>query len=269
MQCPYCITEISDTAIACPNCARDLFLFVPILQKISTLETRLQELSKLENLANRVDALENRIETGQWHQPDLDTMTTEAGGCSPRQKFIEWGHFWLTPLLLLLLSHFLITVVYDLNTLYLRVISLLIPVPFAFLLMVKRRSFLAWAAAAFAMGGIASLGMSSITSIIDQTPIMPHSPRDWREFFEYSASIGFAYVTGMILGNMLRQRKEVAERNTSNLTIKLATLLSSGTQSAEKLHATIQKLRDLSSSLTIAATSATAAYAGLKGFLDN
>jgi hypothetical protein len=30
MRCPYCISEIDDAALACPHCARDLYLFKPL-----------------------------------------------------------------------------------------------------------------------------------------------------------------------------------------------------------------------------------------------
>ena len=38
MRCPYCISEIDDLALACPHCARDLYLFKPLLEKITQLE---------------------------------------------------------------------------------------------------------------------------------------------------------------------------------------------------------------------------------------
>jgi hypothetical protein len=132
-----------------------------------------------------------------------------------------------------------------------------------------RRHFGSWSAAAFALGAVAAWGMSAVVAAVDGTPVMPQDAREWREFIEYAASMGLAYLSGMILGAHLRNRREHAERQANELTVHLAKLITSGSQSAEKLSATIGKLRELSNSLTVAATSAAAAYAGLKGFIDN
>lgn len=250
MQCPYCTSEISDAALACPRCTRDLYLFKPLLQRIAALETRVQDLE-----AQRATA--------------APAQRAEAAPAQAADGPADWVRYWLAPLLLLLLAHALITIVYDLQTLYLRLASLLIPLPFAFLLMRRRRVFGAWSAAGFALGGVAALGMSAAVAFVDQTPVLPQNLRDWREFIEYAASMGLAYLSGMILGDRLRARREAALREAGALTVQLAKLISSGTQSAEKLNATIGKLREFSNSLTLAATSAAAAYAGLKGIIDN
>lgn len=261
MQCPYCTSEISDNALACPFCARDLYLFKPLLQKITALEAQVEALLPLKALSERVARLE-----GSGGLPAECNARSEP---TPRSGYVIWATYWLAPLLILLLAHFMITVAYDLNTIYLRITSLLIPFTFAFYLMRERRHFGRWFAAAFALGGVAAWGMSAVIALVDQMSVMPQDAREWREFIEYAASMGLAYLSGMILGAHLRNRKEQAERQANELTVKLARLINSGSQNAEKLNATIGKLRELSNSLTVAVTSAAAAYAGLKGFIDN
>lgn len=251
MRCPYCTSEISDQALACPHCAHDLYLFKPLLQQIATLEARVAELEKAQEL--RAQAA-----------PDAEAAPESA----PSSGFAVWAAYWLAPLLLLLLAHFTITVAYDLKTVYLRIVSLLIPFPFALVLMRGRRSLPAWSAAAAALGIAAAWGMSAVIAQVDRTPILPQDAREWREFVEYAASMGLAYLAGLLLGAHLRKRREHAERQAGELTVQLAKLITSGSQSAEKLNATISKLRELSNSLTVAATSAAAAYAGLRGFID-
>lgn len=253
MQCPYCTTEISDNALACPHCAHDLYLFKPLLRKIEALEARVAELEKVPQL-NAATAQADPFEP--------------AAAPAPSTTLAVWATYWLAPLLILLLAHFTITVAYDLKTVYLRIASLLIPFPFAFYLMRARRHFGSWSAAAFALGAVAAWGMSAVIALVDGIPVLPQDAREWREFIEYAASMGLAYLAGMILGAHMRTRKENAERQAGELTIQLARLITSGSQSAEKLNATIGKLRELSNSLTVAATSAAAAYAGLKGFID-
>lgn len=253
MKCPYCTSEISDDALACPHCTRDLYLFKPLLARIEALEATVVELEqRLQSAAPPVPVAE----------PEPDA--------TPQELRLQGILFWLAPLLLLLVAHALVTVVYDLNTLVLRVVSLAIPLPFG--LMLTRngpRRLGAWLFAAFAMAAFAVLGMSTLTAWIDHTAILPQDKREWKEFVEYAASVGFSFVTGMVIGRMLWRRRQ-AERQAllaSELVLKLARMVATGQQSAEKLSATVKKINDLRNSLAIAATSATSAYMGLKGFL--
>jgi hypothetical protein len=170
----------------------------------------------------------------------------------------------------LLVLHLLITVVYDLNTLYLRIVSLLIPLPFGWLLMHRhRRHFGLWTVAAFVMATLAVLGMSSITHLVDYTPILPQDRREWKEFIEYAASIGLSLVTGLLLGRMLWNRREQTRQpsQAQGLALRLVKLASQGQQSADKVQNSVKKLNELGNSLAVAGTTAASIYTGLQGFL--
>jgi hypothetical protein len=173
------------------------------------------------------------------------------------------------PTALLLAAHGLITVVYDLNNLYLRLVSLFIPLPFGFLLMLRgRHAFGASLFAAFCMALLAVLGMSGLTALVDQTPLLPQNMREWREFVEYAASVGLSYVTGMVLGEMLRHRIEsTRDQAVRSLALKLARMITSGQKNAEKCEAMAKKLNDLGGSLTAAATTAASVYMGMQGVI--
>ena len=259
MKCPYCTSEISDAALACPHCAHDLYLLKPLLERIAALEAQLKERDGAAAPAGAV------AETDVGVAGEAPAQAEQSGAARPGDWILLWG----TPLALLLAAHGLITVVYDLNNLYLRLVSLFIPLPFGFLLMLRgRHAFGASLFAAFCMELLAVLGMSGLTALVDQTPLLPQNMREWREFVEYAASVGLSYVTGMVLGEMLRHRIEsTRDQAVRSLALKLARMITSGQKNAEKVEAMAKKLNDLGGSLTAAATTAASVYMGMQGVI--
>lgn len=256
MKCPYCTSEIADAALACPHCTRDLYLIKPLQEKVAALEKRLQELEA--GAAGPAAAV-----PAAAPEPAAEPPLTAAQ--SAAELLLLWG----LPLALLLLAHILITVVYDANTLWLRVVSLLIPLPFGLALMGRRwRHFGLWSAAAFAMAACAVLGMSWITGLVDHTPVLPQDKREWKEFIEYAASVGFSFMTGMVFGRMRWQRRQAALdiEKARGLVVKIARMVVTGQESAEKIQGTVKKLNELGGSLAAAGTTVAAAYTGLQGF---
>lgn len=259
MLCPYCVSEISSEALACPHCTRDLYLFKPLLARIGELE-------------EKVSLLDARLSEVQHSAaepaPVLEAVAEPAAPRRPAEAFF----LCLMPLLLLLLAHALITVTYDLNTLYLRLVSLLIPLPFGLLLMARQQRHLGWwAAAAFLMAALAVFGMSGITHLVDHTPVLPQDRREWKEFIEYAASVGFSMMTGMLIGRMIWQHRELSRQaaQVKNIAGTLAHLITNGQQSAEKIQSNVKKLHDLGNSLAAAGTTAASVFTGLKGFLGD
>jgi len=264
MKCPYCISDISDEALACPHCAHVLYLFKPLLAKIESLEAALSAQSQVAALEQRVLELEAKLSASQ--------LVQEAAAATPAAAAREFLLLWVMPLLLLLAAHATITIVYDLNVIWLRVVSLLIPLPFGLVLMNRHwRRFGAWSAAAFGMAALAVLGMSWVTHLVDSAPVLPQDTREWKEFIEYAASVGFSYMTGMVIGRMLWRRRKAAwqTERAKGLVLKLAQALTTGKANADRIHSTVKKIHDIRNSLTIAATTAASAYTGLHGVIGS
>ncbi len=124
------------------------------------------------------------------------------------------GTFWARhnaiyaacPIVLLVAAHLLITVIFDISPLYLRIMSLIIPLPFGFSLLWLSHHGIRWALADGIVVGVLSVaGMLAIVAYTDNLPIWPDNARDWRETLEYAVSIALAYVTGTVLALLIRR----------------------------------------------------------------
>jgi hypothetical protein len=255
MQCPYCIGDIDDAAQVCRHCRRDLHMVLALQSRIAELEQQVTELTQ--HALPLTDASADEPPAYPVLPPDPAQLV--------RRAVILLG----LPLLLLLGAHALIVLIYDANTLWLRIVSLLIPLPFGLALANRGTpGFGRWVALAFVMALAAVLGMSWATGLVDHTPVLPQDRRELREFVEYAASIGLSFIAGLLIGNALYKRRTEALRaeKMRGVALKLARLLSTGQESAEKLQTTVKKLKDISNSLSVAGTAATSAYMGLKEF---
>lgn len=261
MQCPYCTSNINDAALVCAVCTRDLYLFKPLLEKIAALE----------KTSAAAPALEARITALESELAELRAApTATAPIVSTARSFVTSTLIaLLVPMLLLLAAHFAIVIMYDLKPLYLRIASLLIPLPFGFALFVWHpRRFWTAAAAALVIATVTVLGMSAITSANDHTPVLPQDLREAREMIEYALSINFAFITGMLLGRW-RYHRLHAKRQPSRMVVLLAQLFTTdadGQLGIQKMHARISKLV---AALTPVITAGISIYTGIKAFLEN
>lgn len=262
MRCPYCVSEIADEALVCPVCTRDLYLFKPLIERIDKLEKRVAE---QDALAARLALIEAGGSVSVATEPGTAAVSDNEAVVSPQVR--EWLQLWLAPLALLLAAHGLIVLVYDLNTLYLRLVSLLIPLPFGFLLVAREcRGRAIPLVMLLALAGLAVLGMSAATGWLDATPVLPEGAREWREFIEYAASIGFSYLTGMLLGRLVRLRRRAAIRQAS-VAAALSRLVQNGTQHTVQVQQAVQKFNDFGGAMIAAATTLMSIYTGLKGVI--
>ena len=261
MKCPYCLSLVEEEAVVCKVCTRDLFLFKPMMEKIRTLEQKLQTLQSGEELQHRIAELEEALL--QSHE------AMHAQGESVWRHLFNLGQYFLIPLALLLLGHALITVVYDLPLLYLRLISIALPLPFGFwLFRSRKRTLLPWFISAAALASASVIGMSAITGWVDHTPVMPQNMVEWKEFIEYAASISFSFLTGMLLGGMAYYRTHRrASRGPHRLLRTVVAHLSEGKLSADSVQQLVSKLEGVGGTAVAIGTTAMSVYTGLKSLL--
>lgn len=279
MRCPYCVSEIADEALACPRCTRDLYLFKPLLEKIGQLEKDVAEHAKAIDASSmeRIAALEQELAVLRAERVDSAAVASavveavEPGAsAAPSTGYAATVAQALIPaLLLLVLAHWVMLFVYDVKPLYLRVATILIPVPFGFLLASRypaefRKSV--FAAAALAFAGVTS--MLTVTTVIDKVPLLPENLRDWRETLEYVLSIALAFVTGLLIGEY-HSRRKLAELRTNRLVLLLARAFVPNEEGKLGIEKAVKKLTKLQEAVTPAATGAAAVYAGVKSFMGS
>jgi hypothetical protein len=183
MECPFCIETIKDESLVCRHCTRDLALVRPIILEIHKITDELDELQR------QLDHARTRL-----------AMVETPG----RFLLLHGASFIVLPAVMLLAAHFLITVAFDISSIYLRLASVLIPLPFGFALAVLRNiGFRGAIAFGIATAALAIPGMLAVTAYVDGGSVAPSNWREWREVLEYGTSIALAFCAGNFLPTVL------------------------------------------------------------------
>jgi len=117
------------------------------------------------------------------------------------------------PFLLLLIAHYMIINAFDLDALFLSLVSFLVPLPFGAGFYWKTRTSPAIGfAGGVALGVIAAAAMSVSASIRYNQPIWPSSTLEWLENLEYTVIITLGFWTGNMLARLPQISRLFKER---------------------------------------------------------
>lgn len=275
MRCPYCISEIHDLALACPHCGRDLYLFKPLLEKINQLEKAVAEQAKAAaaGAETRIAALEAEVAALKQAIAGAVPVETVVASVAAEGPGPDYARALLKTLLpafaLLVAAHGVLLFVFDVKPLILRVATLLIPMPFGFLLASHFAGRL-WKSigAGFIVALAAVWAMLVVTATIDKVPVLPQDGRDLREIAEYVLGIGLAFAAGVMLGEFFPAFKEKGSppHRVMLLVARAVTPDEDGKLGIEKAAKQIDKLMKAAAP---AATVAAALYAGIKSLVGH
>jgi hypothetical protein len=233
-----------------------------MMAKIASLE---------EQLANAPSQEVNELRIAE-----LEYLLNEQDQKLASRSLFTWikdiAIYLIVPLLLLLLAHWLIAIVYDTKMIYLRIISMVLPLPFAyFLFKGHAHKLFPWFVGVAFLAIASVIGMSWITSLVDHSPVWPQNLFEWKEVLEYSASIAFSFLTGMLLGGVAYASKRRARQaGMMSALIKTASTHSAdGNLSIQGVFGLMKTLQEHGGTVVALGTTAASIYTGLKGIVGS
>ncbi|MBB5050270.1 hypothetical protein HNQ36_000218 [Afipia massiliensis] len=253
MECPFCAEKVKDEALVCKHCSRDLRVVRPVLLEIEDI------VGDIEKIRREFDSVSARLYRRRH----------------PVRSFaIHSIGYILIPAILLVAAHIIVTIVLNVSPLYLRIASVLIPLPFGFsIFAVQKVGYRGAALVGIITALLSVFCMLTVTGLNDHVPILPASWIEWREVLEYSASIALAFLTGNILGILMLQllASSLSQGDRPNAAAYRAARLLGPYVGEDQLRRRARIIQELMRAagplIGILSTAAGSIYAGLKGIL--
>jgi len=255
MECPFCAENVKDEVLVCKHCSRDLRVVRPIALEVQDI------VADLDKLRRELDHVNARLYRRRH----------------PLRYFaIHSVAYILIPAVLLVAAHIIITIMLNVSPLYLRIASVVIPLPFGLAIYaIQKVGFRGALIVATLTAMLSVFCMLVVTGLNDGVPILPASRVEWREVIEYTASIALAFVTGNILAILIFQilPTTMAHGGRPNAAAyRIARMLGQhvGEDQLRRRARIIQDLIRTAGPLAgIVGTAAGSIYAGLKGILGS
>lgn len=186
IHCPYCRAVLETGVLSCRHCGRDLTPVLPLLSRISALETRFGELEASLRAAGPAQAL----------------LPAPAPRAALERPASGRRRLWPLPagFAALLLAYATVVLWLDLPLSVLRASSIIIPFAAGFAYLGTRyKLHRVDALAAVLFSGLAVFSMSALLGFVDSIPILPQDTAAWRETMYYMFSIAASMLSGMLL----------------------------------------------------------------------
>lgn len=253
MECPFCAETIKDEATVCLHCSRDLRIVLPVVHQVH------QIVAELDQLQRRLDQVNTSL--AMFDRP-------------VRFMFLNGGIYVILPTLLLLVAHYLVVMKFDWPQLYLRIASVIIPLPFGMACHAfSRIGYRGAIGLGVLTASLSVFGMFSVVAYVDGTSIVPTNFREWRETVEYGLSIALSFLTGNILVILILWMlpTTIASDGKPSAAAYRAARMLGRHVADETMRRRARRIQDLMRTVGplagVAATAAGSVYTGLKGML--
>lgn len=264
--CPYCAEPIKRLALVCHHCGRDFYLFNGIFKRLEVLEQTTAALARPEPASGAGKTASTEVTHNQPVDtiiaPNAVTIQPDSGTWRDSANTAFGCIFTLTA------AFALLNLVFDVDGMYLRIISMGVPLAFGFSHAATRRFVFAheaWIGTSVTV--IFVLAMTRIQAEVQGIRWAPRDLVEWREIITYGCSILFAYLTGAFVAQTMSNRVRV--HGAGPLAIETArvivTLTSKAGPGSERVRELAKALQSISSSLVIIGTALAAAWTGIGG----